>query len=681
MAARLLLAEDEDTVLVTLTAVLQQEGYEVTPVHSAAEGFDALRSGSFDLIVTDMRMEHESSGLDLVAEARRMDPQAVAIVLTGYGSFPSAVEALQSGVFDYLTKPSNLDQLKASIARGLEKRQLDRAVLQAQRAEAARLVAEQHAREATLRADISAALAERGSLEDILNRCAEALVTHLQAAYARIWVLKPGEDVLELMGTAGTSTVSGPLRRTTIPMGAWLLGRAAAERRAIYSQDLPTDPLFSDRAWARREGMTCYASYPMVVEDRTIGAIALFARTMFSQETLDTMGPVAAAIGQGIERRRAEEQRNQLLVAERQARARAEAAERRLQQIVEALPEAILVVDPEGHPLLWNKATTAIIGPVGRDIDFTVLPAWRLDGTEYQRGERPLARAIRCGETVQERLLISSRTGGDKLPILANAAPIYDGEGRLLGGVSVFQDISSIRELEQQKTDFLSAAAHDLKTPLTAMKGLVQMLQRQLSSVPGLPEATAGTLAAADAATRKMAGLVDELLDVTRLEMQSELDLLIRPVDLLALVKGVVEDQRQAAERHELELRTELASLECALDRTRVERAVANLISNAIKFSPDGGEVLIEVSREEHGDGAWAVVAVTDHGVGIPASDLPRIFDRFRRAGNVRGRIAGTGIGLAYVHEIASQHGGEVQVRSQEGRGSTFVLRLPVGLS
>src|SRR5438094_2104926 len=468
MAARLLLAEDEEDVLITLAAVLRQECYEVTAVTSAAEGRKALQDASFDLIITDMRMETDAAGLDLVAEARRLDPQAVAIILTGYGSFPSVVESMQVGVFDYLTKPSNLEQLKQSIVRGLEKRQLEEAIVQAQRAEAARANAEQHARQAMLRADVSLALAEQGPLGEILNRCAEALVKHLHAAYARIWVVNPGGQALELLGTAGISTVSGPLTRTVIPMGGWLVGRAASERRAIYSEDLPSDPLFSDREWAKREGMNGFAAYPMVVEDRTIGAIALFTRTMFSQETLDNMGPVAAAIAQGIDRRRAEEERDLLLIAEQRARARAEAAELQLQQIVDALPEGVIVVDSDGLAMLWNAATTAIVGPVEPAMEFGGFPAWHMDGQPYRHEDRPLARVLGRGETIPgEQMLVLNPATQERVPILANAAPIYDGEGKLLGGVTVFQDITAMRELEQQKADFLSAAAHDLKTPLT----------------------------------------------------------------------------------------------------------------------------------------------------------------------------------------------------------------------
>src|SRR5690348_1283895 len=128
--ARLLLADDEENVLVGLAAVIRQAGYHVTAVSCAAEGAKLLRRGEvYDLIVTDMQMEHESSGLELLAEAQKRDPSALAIVLTGYGSLPSAVASLQAGVFDYITKPSDLERLKQSIARGLEKRRLNHALL------------------------------------------------------------------------------------------------------------------------------------------------------------------------------------------------------------------------------------------------------------------------------------------------------------------------------------------------------------------------------------------------------------------------------------------------------------------------------------------------------------------------------------------------------------------------
>jgi len=160
--------------------------------------------------------------------------------------------------------------------------------------------------------------------------------------------------------------------------------------------------------------------------------------------------------------------------------------------------------------------------------------------------------------------------------------------------------------------------------------------------------------------------------------MKRDIDLMRTRVDLVALAKRVLEEQRHGADGYELRLKTDLPSLEGEWDPERLERALANLLSNAVKYSPSGGEVIVELRREKRGRCHWAAAAVHDRGVGIPAADLPHIFDRFQRGGNVRGRIAGTGIGLAYVREIAERHGGSIEVQTQEGRGSIFTLRLPL---
>ena len=113
-------------------------------------------------------------------------------------------------------------------------------------------------------------------------------------------------------------------------------------------------------------------------------------------------------------------------------------------------------------------------------------------------------------------------------------------------------------------------------------------------------------------------------------------------------------------------------------DTTRLERVISNLISNAIKYSPDGSEVVIEMMREDDEATSWAVLKVRDQGIGIPAKDLPFIFDRFHRGSNVVGRIEGTGLGLASARQIIEHHGGTIEATSQEGAGSTFIVRLPL---
>lgn len=230
------------------------------------------------------------------------------------------------------------------------------------------------------------------------------------------------------------------------------------------------------------------------------------------------------------------------------------------------------------------------------------------------------------------------------------------------------------------RDEFLAVASHDLKSPLTAVKGAVQLLQRTAArdgAVP--PERLAATLASISTSVGQMAAQMDELLDVARLQLGQALTLDRRPTDLVALARDKVAARGQASEQHTLRLEATAAELVGDWDATRLARVLDNLLSNAIKYSPEGGEILLRLEREPADSGAgWAVLRVQDHGIGIPAADLPQIFERFHRAANAVGQMQGSGIGLSAAHQIVEQHGGIMQLESEEGRGTTVIVRLPL---
>ncbi len=142
------------------------------------------------------------------------------------------------------------------------------------------------------------------------------------------------------------------------------------------------------------------------------------------------------------------------------------------------------------------------------------------------------------------------------------------------------------------------------------------------------------------------------------------------------MVRHLVEEYQQATEHHRISLHTEEPELVGTWDAPRLERAVSNLISNAVKYSPGGGEIVVRLERAE--PEGWAVLQVRDEGIGIPTADLPRIFEGTHRAANAVGRIAGTGMGLPAVRQTVEQHGGIVVADSQEGRGTTVTVWLPL---
>lgn len=230
----------------------------------------------------------------------------------------------------------------------------------------------------------------------------------------------------------------------------------------------------------------------------------------------------------------------------------------------------------------------------------------------------------------------------------------------------------------QARNELLSMLSHDLKNPLGAIKGFVDLMRRRLKrSNLEEQEWLEEGLDKVNGSVKRMTGLLDELLDLAHLQIGQPLDLDLRPVDLVKLASQRVTEHPQLMSKHRVELESSEEELIGNWDSTRLERVLDNLLSNATKYSPKGGSIVVKLQRETQADKHWAVLKVEDKGMGIPEADLPFIFERFHRAGNV-GQIGGTGIGLASVRQIIEQHDGTITAESKEGQGTTFIVRLPL---
>jgi signal transduction histidine kinase len=239
----------------------------------------------------------------------------------------------------------------------------------------------------------------------------------------------------------------------------------------------------------------------------------------------------------------------------------------------------------------------------------------------------------------------------------------------------VFQDISTMKKLEQQRDRVLAIVAHDLRNPLTSISGMAQLLQLHAERLEEpVRERFAHSLKTIETAARGMATQIGDLLDFAQAQTGRKVDLALEPTDVIALLRGVLAQHQLSTDEHTLELRTAEDSIVALVDARRLERAVANLVVNAIKYSPEGGPVVVAVAQ----GGEWLNIQVSDRGLGIPSADLPRIFEQYFRAGNVAATIPGTGIGLAGVRHMIERHGGTVAIESTEGEGTTVTIRLPL---
>jgi signal transduction histidine kinase/GAF domain-containing protein len=359
-----------------------------------------------------------------------------------------------------------------------------------------------------------------------------------------------------------------------------------------------------------------------------------------------------------------------------------------LQQVIDALPEGIMIAAANPPTVTtMNRVARQLLGadligmPVpipapGREGEFA---ARHMDGTPYALEDLPLERALLRGDVVRgDQFLIRNAADGREITILANSAPILGPQGAVEGAVEAFQDISALKDLERRREEFLAAMSHDLKNPLTSIIGMSQLLQRRIGHIEEGEQAHfANGLGVIVQTAKQMAAQINELLDVTRVQMGRPLLMELAPTDVVALLKRVAEEYRQTAERHTLLLRHEDDSLISMVDSARLNRAFANILANAVKYSPEGGDILVAVVRGEDQDGAWIEISVTDHGVGIPSAEIDQVFQGFYRAGNVTERFSGTGLGLTGVRQVVEGHGGTITLESTEGMGTVVTIRIP----
>jgi two-component system sensor histidine kinase SenX3 len=328
-----------------------------------------------------------------------------------------------------------------------------------------------------------------------------------------------------------------------------------------------------------------------------------------------------------------------------------------LSDVLERHPTGIVIGDDQGHIDYRNEAARRLAGThAGVLIDEAI--------------ERHLALG-RAG-TVSDRAI--ELFGPPKMTFVISARPLPHGHS-----VAFVDDISERRRVEQTRTDFVTNISHELKTPLGALSVLAETLVDE-TDLDTIARIVARMLAETDRASRT----IDDLMELSRIEMGAERS--DEPVRVADVIRGGVDRVTELASQREIVISTlapvdadgtQADSLLIRGDRRQLVSAVGNLIENAVKYSESGTSVQVRARRVDD----WVEVSVADQGVGIPQRDLDRVFERFYRVDRARSRTTGgTGLGLAIVRHVASNHGGDVSVTSVEGEGSTFVLRLPLGV-
>jgi two-component system, OmpR family, sensor histidine kinase ResE len=331
----------------------------------------------------------------------------------------------------------------------------------------------------------------------------------------------------------------------------------------------------------------------------------------------------------------------------------------KLSAIFRSIPIGIIYLSKEGGIIDANPLMEEIIG----------LPSGRLKGKDA---------AMLPASAIREALTTDGphadiNQGGRHYAVSSNG--VFDGSGNLTGLLKVFADITEEKDLERKKTDFASMVTHDLKSPLTSILGYSDLLLAEHTTLNEDGQAFIKSIRSNGA---RLLGIVEEYLDFAKVEagVVSLSPAWVKPSSIV--FEAAAELVFQAAEKH-IKIVEEIPEGldEFKVDREKMVRVLTNLISNAVKYSPEGGKVVISGRSLQEGGQPCIEISVADTGYGISEHDIPHIFERYYRTTQTSG-IRGTGLGLSVVKSLVEAHGGSVSVTSKLGAGSTFTIRVPI---
>ncbi len=623
-----------------------QRQYRVLTATSGQEALSILRTQSVDVLITDQRMP-EMTGIELVTAARAEGIDITALLLTGYTDPEDIIAAINQGqVYRYITKPWDVNDLLITVKNAVEYTQLrrdkERLLRQLnQRVEALFVLYE------VSRASASDPPSYEAIIDRVLSAVARVLPYDCGAALiapddARSAILR-----LRCMGTVGEKALLGVKESM---LGAY---------RRSSGQLLPEDRLTTRVTGTITQDASAPAVYPsqltvsLVAGGKPVGMLSLFSQSAqaFSEDDgvlLDTLA-------------------NQTADAIQSLRTVEEEARRRIERMVESMADGVLLTDEQDAIVVINPAARRLLrlaedmeNLTGRMLEqrlgfepSELIRGWEYSGSQVLKEEVELyERHIQCTVT-----------------------PVNDARGTVRGVCVVLRDVTEQKMLEERKDEFVSMVSHELRTPLTSISGALDLVLNVLAGP--INEKQQRYLAMARDSTEKLNGLVDDLLDLAkfakgRLRMNFELTYLDE------LVRRAVEKYGPAFQERKVRVTTALPQhgLRVLADPNRVNQVLNNLLTNAAKFSPEGGDVTLELRATSALPG-FVALTCWNSGDPIAEENLERIFDRFEQARTPSNRtVRGTGLGLAICRHIVEAHGGRIWCEPSS-QGVRFVTVLP----
>lgn len=427
--------------------------------------------------------------------------------------------------------------------------------------------------------------------------------------------------------------------------------------------------------WFQDNGINGCLVIPLTLQQNCIGLLFQFyvsPELTISEAEKEFAALLADKCALVIDRAHTQLEKSRLLISERRARSRAERQAAEMSALLQSLKEGVLVLDATGNIVLRNRVERQI-SRVEDEQALSIIAYGRFrlltpDGEPVPPQQLPGNRLLR-GETINDTEYLMEHDDGTRLHVICNGSVVRGEDGQVVLGILVTRDITRVRELEEIREDLIRAVSHDLRNPLTVISARSQLLQRRMNKHGLTAEAEEAEVIYISA--QRMTQMIQEMFDSYRLESDNFL-LNKEYIDLDVVLRELSTRLGTEADRRRVKMEIAAGNYRLFADQERLERAIINLITNALKYSPEDKPVVVSLACQ----GERIYLSVTDWGIGIAPEDIPKVFQRYYRSTAVKSST-GLGLGLYIVKLIVEAHNGTVDVVSELNEGSTFRIILP----
>lgn len=609
-------------------------GYSVITADNKTNAMKSIHISKPDLIIVGDPLDG-GDAIEFGAELLKSDPFRPVILFVSQHNDQLVRAALRAGFYDYLSPPMRPAEVVQSI-QAAQQRSLERKEWTLSKSHPSTKPLQKQLDKLETLQSIGRKITSSLELDEVLSAVVNAAVELTGAEEGSL--LLYDETSGDLYMRAERNIEASYARTFRLPVQDNLAGQVIRTGEPlIINQDEPFKILTSYL-------VNALIFVPLAQNDRVIGILGVANRIRghpLSKENIPLLSALAGYAAIAIENARAYELTNQ----ERS----------KLETLLTNIQEGIIVADVEGRLLLVNHSTQELFrlqdkNYFGKPIDAIFEHPDIIEMFGIEKRSKPFRTEI----ALEDGHILS-----------AQLTPVPD-----VGYAMVMQDITYLKELDRIKSDFVNTVSHDLRTPLTAILGYVELLDR----VGPVTNQQAEFIRRIQISVNNITALINDLLDLGRIEAGFDSRKEIVPMQVM--LRYAIDGLRMRAQEKEqaLVLETDESLPPTIGNPVRLRQMLSNLINNAIKYTPKGGEIHVQ----GHAEGGQMIIEVSDNGPGIPLSDQPYIFDKFYRGSNIGKDITGTGLGLAIVKSIVENHQGRIWVDSNPGEGSTFTVVLPI---